>query len=419
MRNLLTFIIFLAAVLSAHGEDDVTDSLNQRHWGYNISISPGRQTALDEYTRQWLQGKKTWTLGTELTYQPQPDDGDDFARDYNYPRLAAGVRYDFNHGTTMHRYPSPSWGEAREVDYHSHLGDAVTLYGSFARPIFRTRHWQMDYVMRIGFSYSSLIYNKKDNIDNEFIGSHINIFFGAALLASWRFADEWALQGGLEFRHHSNGALRRPNKGENAVGPTIGLAYMPPVIGNRQQAQHAAPFTKKWYGSLTVGLGAKTLNEEWQRTQFRTPYGDPDYRTEHFKVYAAYSLQADVMVRYARRWASGIGADIFYGTYWKRVREIDEMQGNDVSHSPWSVGIAAKHEVFWHQLSLAMSLGFYLHRQMGFNAKQVEQPYYERIGLRYHFPRLGGLFVGTNINAHKTKADLTEIVVGFPIGFNK
>lgn len=40
------------------------------------------------------------------------------------------------------------------------------------------------------------------------------------------------------------------------------------------------------------------------------------------------------MRRYARRWATGVGADVFYGTYASRVAEIDEKDGLTVRHSP-------------------------------------------------------------------------------------
>lgn len=132
------------------------------------------------------------------------------------------------------------------------------------------------------------------------------------------------------------------------------------------------------------------------------------------------ALQANVMCRYARRWASGFGADVFYGSYSHRVEELDQLHGiTDVSHSPWSVGLAAKHEAFYHNLSLAMSLGVYLYREMGSSAKEIEKPYYERIGIHYAMPRLGGLKVGANVKAHLTKADYTELVVTVPITFSK
>ena len=425
MINLFCLIATALAMASPH---ETPDSAPGGHFGYNISVTPGRQVALDKYTKMWLKNTATMSVGAELTYNPQPEDNDPFARDYGYPQLAVGLKYDFNHGTTMHRKQEPPWQLIDEVDYDSHLGNALTLYGGFSRPFVSSANWKLSYVLRTGFSYSSHIYNTVNCIDNEFIGSHVSIYFGAALVASLRLSEHWNLLGGLEFRHHSNGALYRPNKGENALGPTIGIGYTPAPssphsrsYGNtgkhaQRDANSQQHVSSPLYLNLGVGVGAKTLNDEWQRTQFRTPPDAPDYRTDHFRVYAAYMAQADVMYRYARRWASGIGLDLLYGTYWKRERQLDEMDGEPNSpHSPWSVGVAAKHEAFWHNLSLAVSLGVYLHRQISEKAKVVETPYYERVGVRYRFPQWGGLTVGANVKAHKTKADLTEITIGFPI----
>jgi hypothetical protein len=120
------------------------------------------------------------------------------------------------------------------------------------------------------------------------------------------------------------------------------------------------------------------------------------------------------LYRYARRWASGIGVDVFYGTYDGRIREISLLR-NDLSEiSPWSVGIAAKHEAFFGHLSLNVALGIYIYRHMGQWAKELEKPYYERIGLNYQFQKLGNIKIGVNVKAHLTKADLTEVVISYP-----
>ena len=62
-----------------------------------------------------------------------------------------------------------------------------------------------------------------------------------------------------------------------------------------------------------------------------------------------------------------------------------------------------------------MALGIYLHRQMGANAKEIEQPYYERIGVFYTFPKLGHIKLGASVQAHRTKADLTELMLSVPV----
>jgi len=422
-----------------------------RHTGFTVYTGPAWQIAMDEYERRWLKGKSQWHIGAELNYTALPCDSDAFAKDYNYPTLSLGMNYSFNHGVTMRRTADPSWGKAQMVDYDSRLGNILTLYGSFERPLLRRGRWQIDYVLRMGFGYNTWQYNPTDNIDNELIGSKLSIYFGAGLQASYQLSNDWALTGGILYGHHSNGALDRPNKGENHWGPFLGVRYKPTAHKaphTAPKAPHTAPegATLPWtlvspsgddrgafsseaeggalgakgaYATIRLGIGAKTLLEDWQETQFQTEPGAAGYRTDQFRLYAAYSLQCDVMYRYARRWASGIGMDVFYGTYDDRVREIEQKNGGTQKVSPWSVGIAARHEVYYHNLSLDMTLGVYLYRHMGTHAKEIETPYYERIGLFYTFPQLGGLRLGASVKAHRTKADLTEVIISYPIRLSR
>ena len=96
------------------------------------------------------------------------------------------------------------------------------------------------------------------------------------------------------------------------------------------------------------------------------------------------------------------------------MRDLDEAAGRSLRHSPWSFGLGLRHEAYYHRLSLDMALGVYLYRHMGASAKEIEKPYYERIGIFYTIPRLHHLRVGCSVKAHLTKADLTEIVISLP-----
>lgn len=391
------------------------DSLH--HYNYSLQVMPGRLVALDQYAERWIKKTPNLSLAAEIGRVALPNDSDAFASDFGYPSLTLGLRYTLNNQVRLHRDPDPAWGQAKEVDYNSHLGNTVSLYGKFYRPFFRHLRWETAYSFSFGVGYSHLKYNKQNDIDNELIGTHALIYFGAGVHATYHLNNQWGIRGAIEFVHHSNGALYRPNKGSNAVGTSLGVVYEPyyKQLINTAHPRFYQPFQRYWYLNFAAGVGAKTMLEDWLTTQFRTDPSHPDYRTEHFKVYAAYSLQADVMCRYARRWASGVGIDWFYGTYASHIAGLDARQGNVAKHSPWSLGIAAKHEVFYHRLSLGLSFGWYLHRQMGYNALFNESKYYERIGLHYAFPVLGGLKAGINIKAHQTKADLTELVVAIPV----
>ncbi len=418
MRQITLFLLLCTCLTTRAA----TEGDTARHVGYSVFVLPQWQIAMDEYERKWLRDKFAFSFGAELNYRALPSDNDAFAEDYNYPTLSAGLKLSLNNGVTMRRTADPSWGKAQMVDYDSRLGDMVTLYGSFTRPLLRRGRWELSYMLRAGVGYGPFIYNKKDNIDNELIGSAFNIYFGAGITASYQITSDLAITAGLLYGHHSNGALARPNKGENHFGPMVGVRSLPTATAPHTAPEGDTNVCRQGIGAVggayldfRLGLGGKTLLEDWQKTQFYTELGEPDYRTEDFHFYMSYSASAAFMYRYARRWASGIGADVYYGTYYKHVRDLDEAAGRTVPHSPWSIGISARHEVYYHNLSLDLALGIYLHRQMGSNAKEVEQPYYERVGVFYTFPKLGHLKIGASVQAHRTKADLTELQVSFPV----
>lgn len=414
MKRLL-LIITITALYSTFSSAGIKDSV--KHVGIEVEANPGIVISMDEYQKKYMRSNKSYTAGVKINYMRLPSDSDAFAADFGYPTVSMGIRYSYNNRVKMHREQDMSWGKLEPVDYYSRLGNVLTMYGSFARPLVRNRLWEAGYTFDFGVGYTTNKYNTYDNIDNELIGSRWLIYFGTSLYATYRITDNWGIKAGVNFFHHSNGALNRPNKGANVIGPSIALCYYPyyeDLVENKS-TYIPGKFKKYVYCDITLGVGAKTMNEDWQLTQFNTSPDEKDYRTDRFKLYAAYSLQADIMYRYARKWASGIGADIFYGCYSSHIKEIDSKQGFNDKHSPWSAGISAKHKVFYHNLSLAMSFGVYLYREMGHNAKEIEKPYYERIGLHYSIPALNGMTVGCNVKAHMTKADLTELVISYPI----
>ena len=416
MKRICLIGIVLAALTAMAAPVDTL-----RHWGAELSVTPGRTIVMDEWQRKWQRDKNNFAIDLKLIHAYLPSDSNDYARDYGFPTLSLGAKWGLNHGVTMHK-GEEFWGKTKnainEVDYDSHMGNTISFYGQFARPLIRTSHFETDYALNFGLCWSHLKYNVIDNIDNELIGSRWNIFFGAGIHGTWHFLQDWGLRMGIDYYHYSNGALNRPNKGANFVGATIGLVYQPYYEASiPHHSTSAKKFEKYWYLNPYIGIGGRTLMEEWQMTQFSSTPDDPDYRTDSFKCYWAYSFGTDVMYRYARRWASGIGVDVFYGTYDGRVQEICQKRGDDSTISPWSVGIAAKHEAFFGPLSLNVSLGLYLYRHMGKWSKELEKQYYERVGINYRFKKLSELKIGINIKAHKTKADLTEVVISYPTTF--
>ena len=410
-----TAILILLSTLSINVTAEENDSLSIAKMGIEFRYIPAQTLTLDKEPRIWTKTKDTHSWAAQINVTPTKNA---YAHDYNYPTFSFGLRYHLNHGTTMHR--DNPWGEAQPVNYTSKLGNFLTLYGTFNRPLYRSKHWQWGYYLGTGIAYTSLKYNQKNDIDNEYIGSHLNIYFNAGLYGQVKIAKEWSVKGGLDFAHHSNGAMARPNKGANYFGPFVGLVYEPQQATSpiaKRNTEATQPFQKYWFTEFTLGLGGKTLLEEWLQTQFNTPQGQPDYRKEHFTYYGAYSFHTHLLYRYARRWASGVGVGLFYGEYAHRIARMDKENGHtDEKHSPWSASIEARHEVYYGNVSVRLTLGYYLYRHMGYSANHgLEYPYHEQVGVFYSFPKLKGLTLGFSVNAHATKADFTELQLSIPV----
>jgi len=385
-----------------------------KRWGFSLGANPGGVLGWDKSVRSWLKKKETFSLTAEAHWQTLPQDSDAFASDFGYPNITLGLRYAWNNRVRMHRVEEQLWNREGEVDYMSHLGNTLSAYAEFERPLLRTRHWEIAYALGVGLGFNTLYYNEKDDIDNYLIGSRWLIHFVAAGYATYYFQPQWGVRAGVEFYHHSNGALDRPNKGSNIFGPSIGIIYSPAHAAGSNWERLREPFSPYAYMLVTAGFCGKSLLEDWNHRDI-LPEAD------HFNVYGMGSLQVDFMYRYARRWASGVGFDVFYTPYLDHIKKLDLIDGwTDEKYYKWSYALALKHEVFWKNWSMHVALGFYLRRHMGWHADTVvEKGYYERVGLRYHFPSLGGLAVGAAVKAHLGKADFTEVTLSYPIRLTK
>ena len=371
---------------------------------------------------QWLindglkqQDAQSFWLG--YVYQTHADEDCAYAADYNYPTLTFGLLVaDFNkvrlrynpHGT-------------RPINYDSRCGTSFVLYASIRRAFFRTQSgWSVDYQFGNGIGYNTHIYNRFNNVDNILFGSHLSVYFDVAFGLNYRYR-QCEFFARPEFRHLSNGGTVRPNKGINKAGIGTGMRYyLQPDISIPLKATHLPYEDKKIYLNFAYSSGVRAAQGEWlydannfiwnKNDIANLKYGKDGYSTCFYHL-----MSTDLMCRYARRYASGIGIDALYEPYNLNIET--QITGERPQQVQWSFGLAAKHEVFFRQLSMQIALGYYLSRPFNEYSNTTEEyPFYERIGLRYNLPILNNsISVGYNIYAHLTKAYGTELVIGFKI----
>ena len=134
------------------------------------------------------------------------------------------------------------------------------------------------------------------------------------------------------------------------------------------------------------------------------------------------------MYRYAPRYATGIGIDLFYSSNMKELKESDiilygqDEVDNCPGYNPFSVGIAIVQEVFWRNFSVHVAVGAYPYRHKGVNSEAAKEAgdrergwHYEKAGLRYYIPKAHNLFVGFGIKSHSIKAEYLEFSTGIKL----
>ena len=370
---------------------------------------------------QWLnkegglkqQEAQSFWLG--YVYQTHANEHCAYAADFNYPTFTFGLLVaDFN--KVRLRY-NPK--ETRPIDYDSRCGTSYILYATIRRAFFRTQSgWSLDYRFSNGIGYNTHIYDPLYNVDNIMIGSRLSIYFDVAFALNYRYR-QCEFFAGPEFRHLSNGGTVRPNKGINKADLGMGVRYyMQPELPVPQKAIPLPYNEKKIYFNLAYASGIRGSQGEWLYDANRyiwnnnnvenLKYGKDGYRTCIYHL-----MSSDLMCRYARCYASGIGLDALYEPY--NIDIETQIAGSRPKQVQWSFGLAAKHEVYFRRLSMQLAIGYYLSRPFNEYSNTTEEyPFYERIGLRYNLPILKDrISVGYNVYAHLTKAYGTELVIDF------
>ena len=369
-------------------------------------------------TNDALKQQEAQSFWLGYIYQTHANENCGYAVDYNFPTFTFGLLVSDFSRVRLRYNPY----DTRPITYDSRCGTSFTAYASIRRAFFRTRSgWSADYRFSNGIGYNTHIYNRHNNVDNVMLGSRLAVYFDVAFALNYSYR-QYEFFIGPEFRHLSNGGVVRPNKGINKAGIGVGMRYhLQPYDSISFERTHKPFEEKKMYFNIAYSSGLRGSQGEWlydannyiwkDNNIDNIKYGKDGYRLCYYHL-----ISTDLMFRYARRYASGVGIDALYEPY-NRDIEIQNAKADRSNLSLWSFGVAAKHEVFFRRISMQVALGWYLSRPLNKYSNTTEEyPFYERIGLRYTLPLLSNsLYVGYNIYAHLTKAYGTELILGIRI----
>ncbi|MBR1520984.1 MAG: acyloxyacyl hydrolase [Bacteroidaceae bacterium] len=425
-RNILLLVLVSVSFAPMRGAEDadsvVVDTIPK--FLYSIGGSGGMNHLLNIKMRGEKLVKRGWGANYSLFMNSQANPLDSaisvYDRVFGFPTLEAGVQLlDYSHARM----------QTEDTPYMSRLGYVWAAYIGFRRDIYRNRKWSFGYGLENGLSYCSRPYNPVGNGDNDLIGQHLSLYFGFGVFGSYRVTPQTELSLGFEYKHNSNSATDRPNKGSNSYGLTLrarcdlnrpeedkGLTYRQRLA--QLEKFRKGPYDTYLYLDIDATVGFRTLYEEWllHRDYLTTEERIAD--NNKLGLHTVWSTGLTPMVRYNQVHASGLGLEYSFGGYVNRSAVIEKQcrVEKNYRHSKHTLYISAHHEVYYKQLSLAMSVGTYLFRQHGWVGDFYEPPLVETVGLRYYPKFFKPFYLGYNVKANLGKAYALELKVGMHAG---
>ena len=424
-RKIIAGLCISVSFASLYAEDTVAVAVDTiPKFIYSVGGSAGMNHLLNIEMRGEKLVKRGWGSNYSLFMNSQANPLDStisvYDRVFGFPTLEAGLQLlDYSH-VRMHTEDTP---------YMSRLGYVWAAYIAFRRDIYRNRKWSFGYGLENGLSLCSRPYDAVGNVDNDLIGQHLSLYFGFGLYAGYRVTPELELSVGFEYKHNSNGATDRPNKGSNGYGLTMrarcdlnrpasdnGLTYRERL--RKLQEFRKPPFESYMYLDIDATVGFRTLYEEWLLHRDYMTAEERGYHNGKLALHTVWSTGITPMVRYNQVHASGLGLENSFAGYLARSPLIEQACGveKNYRHSKHTLYISAHHEVFYKQLSLAMSVGTYLFRQHGWVGDFYEPLLVETVGIRYYPKFFKPFYIGYNVKANLGKAYAMELKVGLHAG---
>jgi len=305
--------------------------------------------------------------GFEVNLQRQTTGAAPWHGWYKYPKVGLALTY---------------------YDFHNPvLGYVVSASPYLSKSFSRGPKHDFSFRLGAGLAYLTNPYNQETNHKNTIASSALNATLQFRFEYDYALTPHLGLLAGLGLNHYSNGATSKPNFGVNLPSVVLGLNYheLRPAPFTNPQAPAPADVGRLFY-NVSTSLGYKQRNE-----------GDK-------RKYLVNSLTAAVGRRMNRKSNLLLGVEGFYDRSLKAQLDDTTRAGlrqPDVKKA----GVFLGHELLFGRLIFVSHLGFYVYAPY-----KSSTPYYERLGLKYHFTDL--LFGAVDLKIHRGAADVIEFKVG-------
>ena len=305
--------------------------------------------------------------GFEVNLQRQTTGAAPWHGWYKYPKIGLALTY---------------------YDFHNPvLGYAVSASPYISKSFSRGPKHDLSFRLGAGLAYLTNPYNQETNHKNTIASSALNATLQFRFEYDYALTPHLALLAGLGLNHYSNGATSKPNFGVNLPSVVLGLNYheLRPAPFTNPSAPAPAEVGHTFY-NVSTSLGYKQRNE-----------GD-----KH--KYLVNSVTAAIGRRMNRKSNFLLGVEGFYDRSLK-AQLNDTTRAGLRQPDVKKAGVFLGHELLFGRLAFVSHLGFYVYAPY-----KSSTPYYERLGLKYHFTDL--FFGAIDLKIHRGAADVIEFKVG-------
>ncbi|MCF6182431.1 acyloxyacyl hydrolase [Lutibacter sp.] len=289
------------------------------------------------------------------------------------------------------------------------IGTPIALYGFFNAPFKRWNKLTFNYELGFGATFNWKSFNPITNQYNIAIGAGQSFLIDVGLNLQYNLTRKIDIKAGFSLTHFSNGALKKPNKGINTIGPKVSLKYNfddRPIL----KKQEIPEYVKEYEWLISAFGGVKNVI-------FKDANIDviEKYEGLNFPVFGLSTL-INRQVSYKSK--IGIGMSISYnGTLDAQVavenNELEPVESPFINKI--QISIYPSYELIINKVSIILQPAFYIYRK---KLKKQTPVFHQRIGIKYHFSN--NLFAGITLRDYNFHvSDFIEWNIGYRIKWRK
>lgn len=402
-RLILFFLLAFSHTFITGAEENV---YSNKGWSFSFSGGADYLIPANDELKGMLGSSFFPSWDVRAGYGINPADAGSYTIDYNFPTIGFGIGY-----SNLH---------ALKYTGTSHLNNILDIYSFVERDIVKTRKFSFGYEIQFGLGLSNNKYDPCNNPLNEIINSKVTFDIGGSPFLKWRPVSQFELSANLRFKHHSFGKLTYPNSGINEVVASVSAKYyLESPYEGKAPAITENDFEKGFKFEILAGGGVNRCVEEWDVYNKMEP--DPGRKVSTINAFPKYFLSFISTWRYARKFSSGLGLDLFCSSkdWITSLKDCETVligpdAVNNHKYSPFSCGISAIQNFHYRNFAIWGCVGIYLFNRVG--ASQAPRHSYQRIGIKYSFPKISDLTLSMCCKTHFfSQAEMMEFGIGFKI----